>query len=117
MKKLFVLALFVFSLPTFASVLVCNNGEFRLNPETGKLAISGANGKHKELRSYLYLSSDLNYVKDGIQWNSFHNAFFASDSASTVKVYFYQNGERAVSLVLKAYGLDEVQIKFDGCNF
>jgi hypothetical protein len=113
---LLLMGLMAFSTASFAKSLSCDNG-FLLDSETRTLVID-QNDYTKQLESYLV--TDYSHKKmyaAPISWSDFHNAYFKSDSFSTVKVYYYQNGEKAVSLVAEHAGEPVKQIKFGNCNF
>ncbi|MGZ3768591.1 MAG: hypothetical protein ACXVCP_02505 [Bdellovibrio sp.] len=105
----------IFSQSGFSKNIKCSDG-FEYNSQTGRL-IMDMNNYTAQLDSYLYKNySDRHYFAENVYYNDFHGAYVKSDSYSTIKIYPYNNGEAAVSVVATRYGYDEKQIKFGNCE-
>ncbi|MGZ3745551.1 MAG: hypothetical protein ACXVBK_16705 [Flavisolibacter sp.] len=103
-----------FSQSSFSKSIKCSDG-FEYDSQTGNLTMD-MNNYTSQLDSYLYKNyPHRKYYADDIYYNEFHGAYFKSDAYSTIKIYPYNNGEPAVSLVAARYGYNEKQIKFENC--
>lgn len=116
-KMVLVITMLLFSFIGQAQVINCEGG-LQFDVSKGYLSLPMNSITTHQVDTYLYKNySEGIYYATGFEWSSFHNAFLKSNMLSTVKLYKYNNGEKAFSLVLIRTGYETRQIKFGNCNF
>lgn len=97
----------------FSKVIHCDYG-FEFDTTEGSLRIPYYRAP-ESIRSFLNSSNGTDLFKNNFNWNG--DSYFSSDRQSTVQLYYYNNGEKALSFVGKRWNYDVVQVKISNCDF